>query len=85
MDKHWKDVKVGDIIEVDCKFAKVQYNTYYKLCEGEFTANFSKYYGKYFKCLGTNDIRFLGRGTVGYNLLNSPYKIIDKLPENLYK
>ena len=89
MDKHWKDVKIGDIIELDFG----EYKEYYKLCEGNFemprTEDIGCFYGKYFKYLGKNTnktIIFTNLDlVVGYEVLDYEYKIIDKSPENLYK
>lgn len=82
MDKHWKDIKVGDIVELNFLDNK----EYYKLCEGEFQKATSLFYGKYFKYIGTNQhwLNDLIGEIYGYEILDFDCKIVDKLPDNLY-
>lgn len=85
MDKHWKDVKVGDIIEVTYE---ENFKVYYKLCEGEFNIGSFNFYGKYFKTLidtiNDEQIENMPLPISGYETLRHyPYKIIDKLPDNI--
>ena len=81
MDKHWKDVQVGDII-CSLEFA------YFKLCESEFMGiGGNKHYGKHFMFIGSTDIMqpLTMKDVWGYELLEHNYKIVDELPYNLYK